>query len=180
MGVGIVRVRGVVDARGLNHNEIALVLAVRRPVEGVERRLGHLSEGWLPDILVLLTTVDLVHQVAVVEEADVRQADVAEATLENIELRAVLRDVVTFLLSKPEQVDVVATAGALLRARLEVAPAAAEEDVDALAERVAVANLLGSDASKVVAVADVGGEGSRGGVVDDAKSRCQQLQTHWA
>lgn len=79
------------------------------------------------------------------------------------------------LLSKAEQVDVVATAGALLRAWLEVAAAAAEEDVDALAERVTVPNLLGSDAGKVVAVADVGGEGRRSGVVDDAGGRGQQL-----
>jgi hypothetical protein len=51
---------------------------------------------------------------------------------------------------------------------LEVAPAAAEEDVYALAEGVAVANLLLGDGGESVTVVDVRGEdwGVSGGLAD--------------
>lgn len=62
-------------------------------------------------------------------------------------------------LGEGEEVGVVFAAGGGGGSRLEVAGAAAEEDVDGLVQRVAVADLLGGDGWEGVAADGVGGEG---------------------
>lgn len=62
-------------------------------------------------------------------------------------------------LGEGEEVGVVFAAGGGGGLRLEVAGAAAEEDVDGLIQGVAVADLLGCDGWEGVAADGVGGEG---------------------
>lgn len=124
-------------------------------VERVDGSLGHLGKGRLLLVLGLLDTVDLIAQVAVVEQADVRETDVTETVLEGIELGAVLGNVVALLLSEAKQVDVVITARAGVGVGLEVAATTTEKNIDTLVKRVVVTNLLGSNTAEVVAVEDV-------------------------
>lgn len=165
LGSWVVPVAGVVDAGALDHDEEALVAVGGGLAEGLQRGASHLLQGRVH--VVLVAAVDLEGDVGLGEKAQQRQLGVG-AAVQRVKRPAVVQVVEAVLLGNLDQVAVVVAAAAVGRVGQEMAPTAAEQEVDDPAERV-LADLLLGDAVLVLAQVDVRGEARRRGIGDPGR-----------
>ena len=174
-------VSSVVDARGLDHNEIALVLAFGGLLQATDNSLRHLDQtrlfGRVAVDLIRSTLVFsavfaarlcayLVAHVRVCEQADIRLGSVRTISeLEGVEARSVQDDFVALFAGVSEYIAVVRTGGVSGCIRDEEAKSTAKLEVHNRSDR-GVSNELLSNYPLLIAVINVGGEGGGGGVLE--------------
>ena len=179
-------VRGVVDARGLDHDEIALAfsLVLGGFLQATDNSLCHFDQTGLfgrvaVDLIrsasVLNVTfterfpVYLVAHVRLSEQADIRLGSVhAVSTLEGIEARPVQDDVVALFAGISESIDVVGTGGASGGIGNEEAKATAKLEIYNRSEG-GISNELLSNDPLLISVIDMRGKGGGRGVLESGK-----------
>jgi hypothetical protein len=179
-------VGSVIDARSLDHNEIALVLAFGGFLQAPDNSFRHLDQtGLFGRVAVDLTRSTLalsaastellcaylVAHMRVCEQADVRLSSVhAISKLEGVEACSVQDDIVALFPGISQNIGVVGTGGASGCIGDEEAKATAELEVYNTSDRGAPNELL-SNGPLLVAVIDVRREGGRGGVLESGQWR---------